>query len=204
MQILSRKLSKVLRHKAIALGLPIAPNGYIPVPALLNHSMFREHTLEQICEVVEKSDKQRFHLKENDDGVLCIRANQGHSMDFIQSDELLVEMTPEELATEPVIVHGTYFKAWETIRKEGLRRMKRNHIHFATALPRDGTAVSGMRNSSQVYIYVDGPKCAADGIVFYKSANGVILTSGVDGILLPKYFDRVVDKTGRTQKFCKD
>ena len=38
-----------------------------------------------------------------------------------------------------------------------------------------------------------------DGIKFYKSANGVILTSGDEqGFLRPKYFRKIVDaKTGR-------
>ena len=31
----------------------------------------------------------------------------------------------------PVVVHGTYSKAWEQIRKQGLSKMRRNHIHFA-------------------------------------------------------------------------
>ena len=33
----------------------------------------------------------------------------------------------------PVVVHGTYSKAWEQIRKQGLSKMRRNHIHFAQA-----------------------------------------------------------------------
>jgi 2'-phosphotransferase len=90
--------------------------------------------------------------------------------------------------------------------------MKRNHIHFATGLPatcsvssEDGTQqscrekknvtpVSGMRASSQIYIYVNGRKCATEGIRFYRSDNGVILTAGTndEGILPVKYFKKVV------------
>ena len=41
--------------------------------------------------------------------------------------------------------------------------------------------------------------CVADGIKFFKSANGVILTPGDEqGFLKPKYFKKIVDaKTGR-------
>ena len=31
----------------------------------------------------------------------------------------------------PVVVHGTYTKAWQQIRRQGLSKMRRNHIHFA-------------------------------------------------------------------------
>lgn len=38
------------------------------------------HTEEDVRRVVRDNDKQRFTLKEGDDGILLIRANQGHSM----------------------------------------------------------------------------------------------------------------------------
>ena len=49
-----------------------------------------------------------------------------------------------------------------------------------------------MRNSCNVFIYIDLAKALDDGIVFLRSANGVILTSGQEGVLEPKYFKEVV------------
>ena len=51
-----------------------------------------------------------------------------------------------------------------------------------------------MRSSSEIYIYIDGSKCASDGIPFYQSDNGVILTAGLneEGMLPLKYFEKVV------------
>jgi hypothetical protein len=41
--------------------------------------------------------------------------------------------------------------------------------------------------------------CFAEGVEFVESANGVILSPGVEGVLHPKYFARVVDaKTGQS------
>ncbi|KAL7494742.1 hypothetical protein ACHAWT_006969 [Skeletonema menzelii] len=133
--------------------------------------------------------------------ILCIRANQGHSFKArLQSNKLLTPLDAGELAsTELIIVHGTTQRAWEDhIRIEGLRRMKRNHIHFATGLPNSKNGqkspISGMRSNSQIYIYISGKKCARDRIPFYRSDNGVILTAGVneEGLLPTHYFEKVV------------
>ena len=57
-----------------------------------------------------------------------------------------------------------------------------------------------MRKSSEIYIYVNGTKCADDGVPFYRSDNGVILTAGVkeEGMLPLKYFAKVVDAPSGT------
>ena len=143
--------------------------------------------------------------KQPDVTILCIRANQGHSIDMINSDLLLQRLTPDDLLQNyNTMVHGTFFSSWECILSSGgLRRMKRNHIHFATGLPNkvDGSknsVISGMRKSCDVYIYVNVYKCVNDNIPIYKSDNGVLLTAGVDasGILPIQYFSHVTDASG--------
>ncbi len=180
----------------------------------------RRYTVDDVIRVVETNEKRRFKMaykstpnNEDVEGavqsistetnvaknekILCIRANQGHSfMGRLQSNKLLTPLDATELASpELIIVHGTTQRAWkEHIRIEGLSRMKRNHIHFATGLPNNGQVISGMRITAQIYIYINGKKCAEDGIPFYRSDNGVILTAGVDeeGLLPIKYFEKVV------------
>lgn len=48
--------------------------------------------------------------------------------------------------------------------------------------------LSGFRATCNLLIYLDLPKAMEDGILFYRSANDVILTEGVDGVVAPKYF----------------
>lgn len=43
-----------------------------------------------------------------------------------------------------VCVHGTYEKFMSSIWQEGLKRMTRNHVHFATGLPKEDGVISGM------------------------------------------------------------
>ena len=242
---LSHTLSWALRHSAIDIGLTILDDGYVPVQEILDstHPRLKGVTsIENIRNVVETSDKQRFKLFErprylfypinndanenNDDDesnndtttvvktILCIRANQGHSIKLINPEKLLTKLTTDELRTLPCIVHGTYLEAWESIKKEqnegggcgGLKKMKRTHIHFASGLPDDTGVISGMRKNCNTYIYIDAIKCAAaatstDGgrIDFFTSDNGVLLTDGIDntGILPIEYFSHVTDTSGK-------
>lgn len=74
--------------------------------------------------------------------------------------------------------------------------MKRNHIHFATGLLGEDGVISGMRSTCNVLIYIDLEKALEDGIKFFKSKNGVVLTEGVngEGYLPNDYFRKIVLK----------
>lgn len=78
--------------------------------------------------------------------------------------------------------------AWEIIKKEGLSRMNRKHIHFATEMMDSKDMVSGMRSSCEVFIRLDVAKALQDGIELFISENKVILTEGHNGVIEPKYF----------------
>jgi 2'-phosphotransferase len=211
---LSHHLSWALRHAAPELHLTMTPDGYVPVQEILQHShaKFQGVAIEHIRQIVETSDKQRFKLEERpardyypdskDDAsamILCIRANQGHTIKTIDANLLLTKLSREELQEIPVIVHGTYKDPYETcIVSQGLKRMQRTHIHFASGLPQEDGVISGMRKSCQIYIYINAAKCAADDVPFYKSDNGVLLTAGVEekGTLPPEYVSHVTDSSG--------
>jgi 2'-phosphotransferase len=222
---LSHRLSYVLRHGALDMGLEMTADGYVPVDSLLilQHPKFigNQWTLQDIRDVVSDSDKQRFKLREkpaSDYGqatqrtverltqtttatsnmLLCIRANQGHTISFIKPELLLVRLSAEELRRIPTIVHGTYSALWPAIQiSGGLSRMKRTHIHCASGLIGENGVISGMRRGCDVYIYINAEACADAGVVFYRSDNGVLLTAGIKGGILPcKYFSHVTDAGG--------
>lgn len=97
------------------------------------------------------------------------------------------------------VIHGTYFRCWPKIKNEGLSRMQRNHIHFAFGLPDNKQVISGIRNTAQVFIYIDLDLALKDGLEFFKSPNGVILSPGNQkGFVEPKYFLKVQDRRGQS------
>ena len=56
-----------------------------------------------------------------------------------------------------------------------------------------------MRNSADIFIYIDLQKALNAGHKFQLSANGVILTSGNEkGFLLPDFFSRVEKRVGKS------
>lgn len=66
---------------------------------------------------------------------LRVRATQGHSLQSVEAEQLLTPLTPEAAAALPCVVHGTLASNLPAIQRGGLRRMTRQHVHFATALP---------------------------------------------------------------------
>ena len=132
----------------------------------------------------------RFALKE-EGGRKFIRANQGHTIASVAQEELLTPIADPSLY--PTVVHGTTMHAWLLIQSSGgLKRMLRNHIHFAQGLPGDSGVISGMRSSSQVILQINLARALADSIPFFVSDNGVVLTPGVgpEGLLPLKYVQR--------------
>jgi len=56
-----------------------------------------------------------------------------------------------------------------------------------------------MRNSADIFIYIDLQKALDAGYKFQLSANGVILTAGNEkGFLPPEFFSRVERRVGKS------
>ncbi len=178
----SKYMSWALRHGLNELGLVPDEEGYIELSEFIKVANPNYKLNEKIIlEIASNCPKQRFGIKKV--GIVCyIRANQGHSKTLgnqIKSDKLLEKLTKPI----PGVFHGTYKKHLESIKASGLNRMERQHIHLAKSL----NAASGKRHDNNLIVYVNMEKAMSDGIEFFESANGVILTEGVNGILPAKY-----------------
>ncbi|KAF9687730.1 hypothetical protein SADUNF_Sadunf02G0123400 [Salix dunnii] len=192
---LGRLLTRILRHMASELNLNMRTDGFVKVEDLLKLNMktfanvpLRSHTEDDVKEAVRKDNKQRFSLLEEGEELL-IRANQGHTIKTVESENLLKAiLSPDEIT---VCVHGTYKKNLDSILESGLKTMQRLHVHFSSGLPTDGQVISGMRRDVNVLIFLDVRKALEEGMKLYISDNRVILTEGFDGIIPVKYFERI-------------
>ncbi|KAK7547097.1 phosphotransferase KptA/Tpt1 [Phyllosticta citricarpa] len=143
----SKKMSKILRHAAAEEGLTLGPGGYVSVKELLESRTLRSMkvSFDEIRSIVASNEKQRFNLipasfdaspDSNDPSSFLIRANQGHSVE-VDNSGLLEPLTLDNESEWPsMVVHGTTAAAWSSILASGgLKKMNRNHIHFAAGLP---------------------------------------------------------------------
>ncbi|MEM7117457.1 MAG: RNA 2'-phosphotransferase [Chloroflexota bacterium] len=164
----SKFLSYVLRHKPQSIGLQLDAAGWAEVDELIACATQngRRLTRQMILTAVSENNKQRFGLRENG---RFIRANQGHSIP--------VDLNLQPVSPPDQLFHGTATHFLATILQEGLRPMRRHHVHLSGDVE---TAVNvGQRHGTPVILHIAAGKMAAEGHTFYCSENGVWLTDSV-------------------------
>lgn len=186
--IISKLLSKILRHQAVNEGFTINDDGYVSLDELLKSNKFKslKTTEEDIKNVVLNDKKSRFQV---DPTMKKIRAVQGHSIQTLSADKLLTKITNENIHVLPnynrekyFIIHGTSKQNYQSIMESKyLKKMGRTHVHFTFEVPKDNTVVvSGFRNSSKILIFIEIHKLLLDDELkdcIYLSNNNVILVS---------------------------
>ena len=165
---ISKFLSLVLRHKPQTIGIELDENGWTDVETLIEKSKQKglDFDLEILDYVVETNSKKRFAF--NDDKSK-IRASQGHS---IQIDLGYTTQMPPT-----ILYHGTGQQSVEIIKKTGLKKLQRHHVHLSQDLE-TATAV-GKRHGKPFIFKVLAAQMQADGHEFFVSENGVWLVDFV-------------------------
>ena len=165
---LSKFLSLVLRHKPQEIGMTLDPAGWLAVDELLRACAAHGVPISrnELNAIVAGSDKQRFAL--SPDG-LRIRANQGHSVP--------VELGYEPAVPPEVLFHGTAQKYIESIRRMGLVKGKRHHVHLSPTA-KTASAV-GQRHGKLVLLEVQAGRLHREGHQFFRTPNNVWLTDSV-------------------------
>ncbi|MCA9033683.1 MAG: RNA 2'-phosphotransferase [Planctomycetaceae bacterium] len=163
---ISKFLSYALRHAPGKVGIELDSGGWTELNTLLArlHANGLNCDEARIRRVVDESPKKRFAISE--DGSK-IRANQGHSIN--------VELGLEPLAPPSVLYHGTALTSLPAIRVDGLKRMKRHHVHLSSD---KATALAvGQRHGKPGILSIDAQGMYARGYEFFCSENGVWLTA---------------------------
>jgi len=162
-------LSLVLRHNPDKIGLELDEQGWANVKELIEKcKKHRYHfSMEDLIEIVETNDKKRYSFNEKKNK---IRANQGHSIDI---DLALSPIDPPEY-----LYHGTATRFLASILEKGIIKGSRQHVHLSK--DKDTAVKVGSRHGKPIILTVMSGKMHQDGILFYKSDNGVWLTDYVD------------------------
>ncbi len=165
---ISKFLSFVLRHSPETIGLSLDENGWANVDELLQKSSRdgKILTIEMLTHVVESNDKKRFAF--NNDKTK-IRASQGHSIEIELN--LIAVSPPEQL------YHGTVAKYLEDIKKQGLQKMSRQHVHLSK--DKETAVKVGRRRGLAQILTVSAGEMHRAGFQFFLSDNGVWLTDSV-------------------------
>lgn len=165
---ISKLLSLVLRHQPDYLGITLDEAGWTDVVILMEKAADAgvRFDLAVLKHVVETNNKKRFAF--NDD-FTKIRANQGHSVE--------VELGYSPQTPPEMLYHGTGSGAVESIRKTGLEKRSRQHVHLSHETE---TAINvGQRHGKPVVFVVRALEMHNDGFAFFLSDNGVWLTDHV-------------------------
>jgi len=156
---LSKFISLILRHRARDFGLQMDSQGFVDYARL--RSIVEERSPEkytdedwQIVLAGEIDGKKRFELVDG-----RIRALYGHSrVEAI----IYPPVKPPEF-----LYHGTTPQALPSIRRNGLRPMKRQYVHLSANIER-AQSVGGRRTENVIILKIKAREAQQDGLEFFN------------------------------------
>jgi putative RNA 2'-phosphotransferase len=93
-----------------------------------------------------------------------------------------VDLELEPVAPPAELYHGTGERTVAAILREGLRKMRRHHVHLSA--DQETARAVGARHGRPVVLVVDAAAMRGAGHQFYRSANGVWLVEAVPAAYL--------------------
>ena len=176
----SKYLSFILRHKPEAGNLTLDKEGYASVHSVMKalESAGYSMLFEDLVGLVNRDEKGRYSFDETN---CYIRANQGHSVQNVDTLTLITTIPPSTY-----FYHGTAFRFLKDIAYMGINKMSRTHVHLSRSkhiAHEVGARHTGGNDNTVVILEIDARAMHMAGHKFYISDNDVILVDEVP----PKY-----------------
>ena len=169
-----KAISWLLRHGAVKEKIDINDDGYVLINDLLSWLQHRgmNVSLEQVHSIISNDSKGRFSIQGD-----SIRANQGHSIN------LKISLQSYNRGHSQV-VHATYYQYFDSISKQGLKKMSRDYVHLIN-IDSQSNKFHMIRQDTDLYVFIQG-----DHPNLSISENGVILSPDISPkclTLVPAY-----------------
>ena len=157
----SKIISYALRHRPDEFGLSLDKEGWVDFEVFCRALASYKHPVyvdkETIEKIIAESDKKRFELTDGK-----IRATYGHSIDAKKKKKKSIPPN--------ILFHGTSHKAYDLIRKEGLKPMNRQYVHLSVDAA-TARKVGSRHDRNPVILAINSSKMYSDGFKFFHSTN---------------------------------
>ncbi|OEH78799.1 phosphotransferase tpt1 [Cyclospora cayetanensis] len=165
--LLIKKLNFILRHGASLFRLPMREDGFaVSANFKQRYELLYDEEETETCPALSRThQQQQIGLAYGEAGGVACWHQMGVG-GLLRKDGCLLA-TAANAATADLEQHGG-----------GGRQTS---VDFATGFPGDASVLSGMRRNSEVAVYIDVKRAMQAGVVFFRSANGVVLTEGLEG-----------------------
>mmetsp|Transcript_41048 Transcript_41048/g.87426 ORF Transcript_41048/g.87426 Transcript_41048/m.87426 type:complete len:766 (-) Transcript_41048:76-2373(-) len=100
---------------------------------------------------------------------------------------------PPQYRNSGVFVHGTKFRNFRSIMDQGLKAAK-SDIFMIDEVRMDGR-VPGLKDPPEILLFIDEQKARSENMEFeYDFQQGTWKTKGINGVIRPWFFQKVVDQ----------
>lgn len=169
-------MSLILRHAPEKIDIVINTEGWTSTEILIEKLKI---TIEELDWILANNKKDRFSYNSDKS---CIRANQGHSLDYVQIEFQEVSLMDMDLPN--FVYHGTAIDLLDVILSDGIKKMSRTHVHLSRDIP-TAISVGKRKNVDIILLPINVKQFLREGNRLFISKNGVYLTNFVE----PKFID---------------
>ncbi len=158
----------VLRHEPEIIGIEIDPFGWVEVKKLIDAMNSKGKPIDiRLLEEIVLSDTENLYSFNTDK--TKIRANGGHT---VSADVKAAPAVPPD-----ILYHGTGVRFIESIKRHGLLKQCRNHVHLSGKYPL--AADYGARHGKNTVLKINAKAMHEAGCRFFISENNTWLTEAV-------------------------